>query len=371
MADIHANESRRAMPWIWIRRHIIRQKSLVNADEGGLLYQLPIELVQYIATFLPDSSAAALALCSCRMLYTLGIQSQNFKLCPNILRKRDALKEVRGRWTKLITISRHTERDNLLSLLERDLPDLTFCRCCSLLHPPDLLGQLHATESARRGRLCFHVEKCAWFWQLIPGDHTFLAMQAMMNRHRAGLDCTAALHRFHEGSTGRSNERTISEARIVSDNLLIKVQTYFLLPTGHGFLSGRRVRLCFHWHFAPYTHLYTGLERKLSCEMHHPGGEHLCPTCSGFESCPFCYTEMQINRQDFANGECEIAITRWMDLGTLQSLLDPKWLARVDNQLHIRSPRFPRVHYESGSIMKAFEGTESFVFKSAFAHART
>jgi hypothetical protein len=65
-----------------------------------------------------------------------------------------------------------------------------------------------------------------------------------------------------------------------------------------------------------------------------------------------------------------------MDLGAVQSFLDPEWRARVDNRLCSRSSGYGSrkpvlVHYKPGSIMRAFETYERCEIESTFSHMRS
>lgn len=75
---------------------------------------LPVEILQQIMRNLSPSSAYAFALCSCRLLEVLDLQAvRPTAVSPEFL--------------------------NLLSLLERDMPDHILCVSCGKLHRTQLL----------------------------------------------------------------------------------------------------------------------------------------------------------------------------------------------------------------------------------------
>jgi hypothetical protein len=196
--DIHRGKNRSAISLIWNQGYSTLWKGCTNLNKDKLcLSHLLVELLQYIAVFLPDSSAAAWALCSHRMLSVLGIQKQNFQLSFDVLQKRNALKRKLG-WVEILTISMHKERDILLSLIEKDLPDYIFCRGCSLLHHSGRPESYSPIALAQRHRFCYYVETSTLSSLFMPEKQSFSAIQGIMKRHCAGIDCTGAVDRFAE-----------------------------------------------------------------------------------------------------------------------------------------------------------------------------
>ena len=121
------------------------------------LMDLPIEILQHIATFLPNSSAAALALCSHSVSRVLGTQY----------------------WEKLR--GPHQEgREDLPSLLEKDLPDYISCQRCATLRGSDRRGIAEIILSFEQRRPCLKAELIEDTFHMYPTDFRFAHVQMAM-----------------------------------------------------------------------------------------------------------------------------------------------------------------------------------------------
>lgn len=157
------------------------------------LTDLPPELVQHIAIFLPAASAAALALCNHRICSALGTQ---YWKALGTWREAGGRKpeEVPIIWEDMAKEPPQTARSDFLSLLERDSPEYIFCRRCELLHLPIF----ERYTSADYSRLCAKADLRSIGLAGLPRQTRFSLLQWMMRRHRMGLDCHRQLEYFFD-----------------------------------------------------------------------------------------------------------------------------------------------------------------------------
>lgn len=183
----------------------------MNTPEEGHeppIYRLHPELVQYLArNFLDPFEAALLALCSETFHYLLG--AQYWQICYEDFE----------------------QRNKLFFVWERKFPEMVHCVPCSKFH------HINATP---------YVESFFWKCQSLerhrrPGDPPrdrlrFIYIQALLKRYRFGLDIQQyikALSHEHYPSFKYATARTfylLSEARIVSGELLVRVQDWHFYP---------------------------------------------------------------------------------------------------------------------------------------------
>jgi hypothetical protein len=119
---------------------------------------LPPEMIQHIASFLPASSAAALALCNHGLSGVLGEHQWN------LLR------------------SDPDERAVFLQCLERDLPEHLFCDRCAKLHLH------HGPGVVIRQRQCSTIDGIDGTTQYYHSRFRFEYVQMAMKLHRSGRD---------------------------------------------------------------------------------------------------------------------------------------------------------------------------------------
>jgi hypothetical protein len=117
------------------RRHILRRSLRIRdqrtrSSQNMTLNRLPAELLTHIASFLQPVSAAAL---------TIATRSTFFKLGTRYLRIINQDIPLRFmRWSydmkRAAHVSVRLQREMFLRLLERDLPDMSYCFHCERLH---------------------------------------------------------------------------------------------------------------------------------------------------------------------------------------------------------------------------------------------
>lgn len=313
-----------------------------TAKPSSALLDLPVEMMQYIASFLPTGSAAALALCNHSSSRTLGTQY----------------------WEKLRKVQPR-EREEFLLMLERDLPDFLFCHRCAKLHLPD--DRRTGAIPRKEERPCFQADFWTGTYRYFHHGFRFEHVQMIMKRHRLGLDISAHLHRLSITETGyrqKHNYQFSMEARVISGELLVRAQHWMLIPAGHNIEMPRIdfAYLCPHLE-SPVKEDY--LWKLLRCTMDHLNSkEDSCPTCTGLKQCRFCLTEFQIDVKDFGTQGTAIVITRWLDLGIGETPTDPKWLSHFRYCGRGKKPEEWRFEFGAGSIKSAFEQHQSFFFDS-------
>ncbi len=184
---------------------------------SGLLENLPLEMIQYIASFLPGGAAAAFALCNQFLRHALGAQY----------------------WMELRQSRERKNRELFLQLLHRDLLGHVFCHHCARLHLPTPAGMSEWHDIQLYNRLllrrCYDEERRAERYLYYPHTFRFENVQMAMKLHRLGLDTKKYLEtltRVERTSYGLPNVE-IFHARIVSNELIVRAQHWFLLmPDG-------------------------------------------------------------------------------------------------------------------------------------------
>lgn len=300
-------------------------------------------MLQHIASFLPTSSAAALALCSRSLNRVLGTQY----------------------WEKLRET--HQEgREEFLWLLEKDLPDYIFCQRCAKLHRPDSRGAVEVDLSLGQQRPCFEADMSAhtiWYYR---DRLRFEHVQIAMKQHRLGLN--SSIHVDHQSHTetyesGSPYGHQVSfNARIVSNTFLVRAQDRLLIPADEVVPSLPIEFLAICPHLPDMWLYHDELSEALRCRLSHLHDQHPCAKCDGLKQCRYCPTEYQIDQKSFGKRGNVIFITRWLDLGAGSTHLDPKWRSHVWEAASVGTDK--AFEFAAGSIRAVFELQEHFSFES-------
>lgn len=155
-----------------------RSRRNVNSDavqsslpHVAAIERFPSELLQYLAKNVPEPSPViALTLASRHMAATIATQS--WRTCRENLEERQAL----------------------LALLEKDLPELVNCHDCVKLHG--------LKKSRLICRKCDIVEACIARWRGSHVGFTLLDVQLAMKRYRLGIDNRSNLFGLAQRFTG-------------------------------------------------------------------------------------------------------------------------------------------------------------------------
>jgi hypothetical protein len=125
---------------------------------------LPREIIQAIASYLPLSSAVALALSCHNSMYTLGT-----------------------RWFKQCSAGKSVSKHALMDLLARDSEEYVHCYTCTKLHKIDYR---HGSQRECPSPSDREVSR------IIYGKFRFIHVQIAMKLHRLGKDASPALGRL-------------------------------------------------------------------------------------------------------------------------------------------------------------------------------
>jgi len=339
-----------------LKRCIIRPRS----KHISSLESLPNEILQHINTFLPLPAAAAFALCSQRLYFVLGTGS--WEKLARTQQQRDKERQFNGKtyniklrsWDDFRDPPPQGQREEFLSLLERDLPKLIFCCQCSLLHPANLRYE--------RYRLCSRSQPMHNLY--------FTKIQMTMKRHRLGRDYSRQLKWFSSSYTYppyKSDFAThkIVEARIAGGKFLVRVQYWVVLPASAVHLTSSATigaHVCEHIH--GLRTVKGSLEEMLNCRMSHwRDQDHECPECSGLRQCPHCETEFRIDARELEPRGFTIVITTWWNLGPGISPYDREYREHCNLKRSLFDIE-PQVEFPVGSIQGVFENHQEFSIDS-------
>jgi hypothetical protein len=327
-------------------------------------YLLPPEMIQHIASFLPASSAAALALCNHDLSGALGEHQWN------LLR------------------SDPDERALFLQCLERDLPEHLFCDCCAKLH-------LHRGPGVFiRRHQCSNTDGIDGTTQYYHPQFRFEHVQMAMKLHRSGRDTKGYLAQLAPVDTTIRGTYNIYlfEARIVAHEFFVRIQHWLFIPGNKAVRVPKYVfRVCHHLttdDFQSPTKPANKLISTLSCRIAHLNDKQeqtSCERCSGLSRCDYCPTDFRVDFKSFAGRGTAIIVTKWMNLGAGRARSDPKWrthLRNIDDSMVLKEmfcsdparqlSALRRFHsesdgpfeFEAGSICAAFERNTDFTFDS-------
>jgi len=298
--------------------HVLENPS--EARPLTILEMLPPELIIYMAQFLPLSSTVLFTLSCHAACATLGTRY----------------------WTSLRAEDQHQQHIDFLSQLSKDLPpDYVPCYHCRVLHlctirysdhlPTRPLYQYDVTPCHKAevlGKVSKHIHK----------DFQFRTFQMAMKKHRLGLDYELWLEFLcRQSTTCRIMQKFPSEfkadARIVDSSLLFRSQRVILIPPG---LTIRNLDRC-SFDICPHIRLVAhGAEANLpetaGCTMNHQHALQRCVRKSGIVPCTACPTEYDLSLEECGGFGVAAIITKWMDLGEGQTILDPRWLSHLSNK---------------------------------------
>jgi hypothetical protein len=303
----------------------------VNQDRAPFK-TLPIELVIYIADFLPPLAAASFAL-SCR-----GIR---------LILGNEHLDPLRRK-----TFNKTPLLDMLLD------PE---CECC-LLHHRCLEVRHRNMIRVRDARIPSMVTDEENAVSLYLGkqfhDITFRSVTVL---HRRGIHCSKLLCLLSGLDTTYLpgvNYQKVSICRIASGHLLFRHQNWILYrdrkirdlppPDSIQLIAYPHVTM-FHDFVANKVARRT---RHLQDILNNTDNKLVCIVCEGLSQCHVCPVGFQIDTKDFSTKGIAVVITRWLDLGDGDTPFDPKWMSRV---LKGHYPTRTTVPFPLGSIKQAFQ----------------
>lgn len=318
-----------------------RTGTCAEAEEKATVSQLlclPPELIVLIASMLPTPSAACLTLCSRRLNHILG---------P-------------GFW-RCLQSEPPDVRLAFLSSLAKDLPQHFVCKECACLH------QMSAIKWPR---LITHHSgpRCIWHWESSDYRHLFWSqyriyfphIQLAMKQHQYGTDIGFPLESFQHlevehDQTQQKITLSFVDARIVSNELLMRSQTWILLPwSQRDVFIDELAKDCLSNDICVHTRLGP-LDRNLVSDLVRSRLDQIearekCQTET--LKCPYCWMDYVLDAIDFGERGFAVLTTRWINLGAGLISADAKW------QSHINISMARGVHHphDVGDIRTSFEG---------------
>ena len=307
---------------LWGRRrwfHDLADLSNSDAVSTGL-QALPSEVLLMIALQLPLSDAASFALVDHRLSVLIGPTS----------------------WPRLRT----GHREQFLSTLARDLPSWFYCHSCSYLHPCDRIRPPGPFNQPSKPLICFEDSLVHQLSQFVhfPGTLSFYTfnfhhLHLVMLRHylgpRYGISTNqlsfVQVSELDEIEPGvRMKTLTSVEARVCPRpaRLCLRIQTWAVMHTEILDLALERSKcLCVCRHLvAEKGELSRMIESSLdeySTRLEKPreAGQHVCHHCN---------VVFQLQVLKTVRDGLAIVITKWLDLGSGLTPMDPKWRILAD-----------------------------------------
>ncbi|KAH6671104.1 hypothetical protein B0J14DRAFT_595338 [Halenospora varia] len=315
-----------------------RPRAGTEAKETATASQLlclPPETILLVAAMLPTPAVACLALCSRRLSHILGSSSW---------------RSLRGEAPDV--------RLTFLASLENDLPQHFVCQECVCLHRMSTI-EWPRVITRHLGPRCM--------WQSLDYRPLFRSrykiyfphIQLAIRHHYCGTDNGLPLEAFQhlEVENDQTERRTTLlsiNAQIVSKELLIRSQTWILLPWSRrdAFIdelveNSLSLDICVHTRLGPIKNTLVSdlvrsrldqLEAREKCQIQTL-------------QCPYCWMDYTLDVVDFGEQGFAVLATRWINLGAGIGSADTKW------QSHITVCMARDIHqsHTLGEIQVAFE----------------
>ena len=311
---------------------------------------LPQEIILEILSHLAPESRVCLATCSRMMAKRLGTR--------HLL----AVRRSRHGPTDTLqcepadTVRRHlSTRCRYLELLASNKPSLYCCNVCARLH------SIHDKDHAAPSREYRNSPSRRTSCYLDLGD----MIEYKLALHHAKQ--AMALHRFKGSSDGRLDTlhhtayepfstklQTLIfdiEARSSSNHLLIRTQHVLGVTLSSKCSIRQSARnlsliLCWHYDWSQVARAYGRSTRMVQCPTSHNTHDlsATCTACDFEPLCPFCPTELAIEKLLSKTGGLGIVVvTQWKDLGSILTPEDRVWRAHSVPSWHDREdPPYPK-----------------------------
>ena len=307
---------------LWARQRWVHDLANTNNSDAATtsLQALPSELVLMIALQLPLSDAASFALVDHRLSVLIG---------PTY-------------WPRLRKSAVSTgHREQFLSTLARDLPSWFYCHSCLHLHPRDRVGLPGPLNQPSKQLLCFltsydaplsllmHVSGVLSFYRF-----AFHHLQLAMLRHYLGPAYGIStnelsflqIDEFGGSERGGGITTLLSvDARVCARpaRLCLRLQTWVVLHTRDQDLAlekSKCVWVCGHLvaHKDELLQLIGSSLDEYSTRAEEPQR----PKTLECRSCKFVF---QLEILDTVSDGLAVVITKWLDLGSGLTPMDPKW----------------------------------------------
>jgi hypothetical protein len=341
-----------------------------KALEKSLIGKIPSEIMVHIAECLPTASAAL------------------FTFCCN------AIKNILGTryWRALKAEQPELDLPIFLTLLERDLPDSTFCYPCMVLHTWKLGRERARVDRLLEQRPSERYEKFrapCFTKNVLYGSDTYIFdgfryayFQMAMKQYRLGRNFQIyldqlALNLNYESQYGEMKQQCRAKVKICGGRLLVRVQEFVLIPRRNfGSIETAWAWLHICGHFG-----MVGEDPKVS--LPEDIRAKRCLRSSGLKQCSDCPTEYRIDLQECGELGVVVIVTKWLDLGEGRTFLDPAWWSRFRGHNRIDQREFNDMEwinkrgllampapYKAGNIVGSFEKGEKEAFKFPLSEQR-
>lgn len=343
------------------------------------ILKLPVELIQYISTYLPNVSAMASFSLSSRYLYyaigTLPLSTHiNGPVCPPTL-------GVPGSYSqpKPSKVERRQRRE----ILERAFPSQWYCGWCDEfhVHEASMSPKLYSFETKR---------DCGVYNSYLHDDKNQFVLcyhhvRLALNRHTWGPEYGIGLDAFTYTSSptrrklwaARMEVSTIlrTRARIVNGRLLLNViysisfetpsrlrqkgLAKHLLPYLPQILVGHRDSR------EPHTGLHDSLNKAVTCASRTSGHVHLCCVCAtDFAVAAHHFPARTIpgSQDNVIPPATMVRISVWRDLGNGRNPFDSSWRAHGEighGKEGFAQDLWRLAQLRPGSIRESFEKNDN------------
>ena len=232
-------------------------------------------------------------------------------------------------------------REQFLSILALDLPSWFYCHSCSHLHPRDRIGPPGPLNQPSKQLLCFLTSSEAPLLLLmhVSGrfsyySFTFHHLQLAMLRHYLGPDYGISTNELSFmqvddfGGSERGGKITALlsvDAQVCAQpaRLCLRLQTWAVLHTRDQKLAlekSKCVCIC--------RHLMTNngeMFQLIRSSLDEYSIKVEKPQRPNFHKCRDCQFVFQLEVLDTVSDGLAVVITKWLDLGSGLTPMDPKW----------------------------------------------
>jgi hypothetical protein len=280
------------------------------------ILNLPVELLQHVASYLDTASSASLCLSSRYIYYALGTDSLTTYI--------DTAK------------SRFERRKKIEAVVERAFPGHWFCAWCDGFHAWDAsTGPRNINDAVKR-----KTRDCADFNSFLPANSSYVLryhhIRLALNRALRGPDHGISLDAFTHSSAGMAKlyrtpvpTKLDTSAKIVSGHLMLYTSFAIILPS---WCISRKSLINTLWPLLPHllsghrdtdnghTGLMAAIDNVVRRGWKYPFTQ-MCATCA---------TDWTVHSHFFphaSGGQVRLVLQSWRDLGDGRNPFDSAWRA--------------------------------------------
>jgi hypothetical protein len=237
-------------------------------------------------------------------------------------------------------------------LLERDLQDFILCYHCKKLHS---LRKFHEYKvSWTRALPCMKAMLDST--QYLPENFSSVIFQMAMKLYRQNRD-PSELMRILSSETFAYKTQNTTQTKIVAGSLLLRWLQILIMPDSQSLAVPDPISIKICPHISYISVRKAGFERWKFLPIEHWNEPEYWERLL---QCRYCLTEFQITFKSFGDQGKAMIVTNWKDLGEGRTPMDPMW------QRHTQFARYSLskdpIHFEPGSICRAFEGFDHNLF---------